>query len=183
MDSLFMGAYWAERKATRDECAHSLADFISAIAPLDPSLSRWFQKGRSAKDAANSIDPTPEAIAKLLKSNMRDTSKEAIVEIGFGFGSWNGSSAMLDATIGSFSPKVRNSVVLAYTQSPITNAAVWKRIAEAAIRCFEPESLVITNHAYIAQQGGGMPWLVGGWFTYSKHAGLIENSSFASSAM
>ena len=63
IDSYYAGAYWGPRKETPKECARRAEAFLAALAKIDPAFSRWFELGRSRKEALKRpIEPSGEAL-------------------------------------------------------------------------------------------------------------------------
>lgn len=98
---------------------------------------------------------------------------EVMEELGYGFSAWNGKDASLSIHIGTHCPEVGNNVVLSSAQS--FTGQVWQGLAEAAIRAFDPDALVVTSHAFLEAHGNSLPWQAGGWFTYQKGGRLQEH--------
>jgi hypothetical protein len=87
IDSYYAGAYWGPRKESPEECARRAEVFLTAVAKVDPSFARWFQQGRSRKDALKRpIEPTRAALEKLIRRG-RDRQFE---DLGYAVWAWNG---------------------------------------------------------------------------------------------
>jgi|SRR6218665_271995 len=87
IESYMAGAYWGPRKELPEECAWRAERFLTTIAEIDPSFSRWYQQGRSRKDALTKpIEPTRAALEKLIRRG-RDRQ---FAELGYSVWAWNG---------------------------------------------------------------------------------------------
>ena len=104
---MFLGAYWPERKESREQVAQRLERFLSSIAANSGHLSEWFMKGRSSRAARTPLKLEAASLGAMLKVNRRDVGGDVIPELGFSLGVWNGASASLDATLGISSPHVK----------------------------------------------------------------------------
>jgi hypothetical protein len=174
--SLLLGAYWPSRQESREACAARMSRFLATIRNVDSSLTVWFPKA-NRKRLGEAVDISPSSVCELLKSNNRDTTGEPIAELGFRAGLWNGKNASLTATLGAFSHKIENSVLLSYNGEAPCTADVWRQLIQAAIICFEPKSAVVTSPDYMERHGDGTPDETGGWFTY-KRGGEVSQYAF-----
>ena len=174
----FIGAYWAGRRETKEQCARRVADFLTRIES-HPSTSQWFPKGKSARVSTRvPVLVTLEGVLPFLRTNNRDSDGSAIEELGFNLGLWNGSSVGLTITCGAFSPTIRNCVVLSLPATADVGAddiAPLRALLEAVIAVWEPDNAVLTSHRLIAMNGGGMPWQTRGWLNYCKSEGVISS--------
>ena len=67
----YVGVYWGVRKESAAQCARRLQSLLTALVPVDPLFARWFQQGRSRKQALQR--PVPDdaaAITELVERNM-----------------------------------------------------------------------------------------------------------------
>jgi hypothetical protein len=176
IDSLFLGAYWKARQETRADCASRLANYIREIGAIEPTLQQWFQKSSRRQNARKAADLSIDGIVTLLKTNDREFSGDPMVELGFNLSLWNGGNASISATVGAFSPYIENSVVLSFRGACPTNKNTWRRLIEEAVKAFDPDSAVVTNHDYIAAHGDGTPDQAGGWFTYVRGSSVQERA-------
>jgi hypothetical protein len=151
-----------------------VSKYLRAIGSKDPSLEAWLLKAQSRKEEGTRADITPGGIASVLRTNNRDTDGEVIRELGFSVSLWNGKDASFSATVGSYSPHIKNSVVLSFHQDGPSERLIWRYLFEKAIEAFDPESAVVTSHDYIVRHGGGSPSDAGGWLTYKRNYGVAE---------
>ncbi|MEA1649362.1 Imm52 family immunity protein [Nitrospirillum sp. BR 11164] len=118
---LVIGAYWGPRRETAEDCASRAAIFFDDLVQTAPLLARWYERGRSRKDAlALAVDVSNrDALRKLLLKgqNRKDANQEVIADLGFRIGLWNGAAteegeAGLSILCGGYHERVRNNVVL-----------------------------------------------------------------------
>ena len=172
---MFMGAYWSERKESREQAAERLARFLEAVSREDPAMTTWYKKARSKAAANTPVGTDPASIASNFRVNRRDVDNEVIPDLGFSFSAWNGESIGLSAAIGAFSPYVLNSVVLSCAPGSATKSpSQWRRILEAAVAAFQPEHAVVTSHELLTRVGADHPWEAG-WLTYQPNRGVQEH--------
>lgn len=177
---MFIGAYWGNRKETRDECAKRIADVLQRLAQNHPALGTWYQKGRS-KNAAlkNIVELTPDSIGRILRTNNRDTDSLPIVELGFRIGVWNGNTqlaASFSATCGGYSDVVKNRVVLDFDPSwdaGLLSSERMRSILTDFIEAFDPEKAVVTSLEYMDRAGVNAPWDAG-WLMYEGKRGVDQ---------
>jgi hypothetical protein len=177
LDSLFLGAYWPQRRETRAECAARISKFLSGIRDAGPDVQRWFLKAKRKELARTAIDVSPPDIEALLITNDRDATGEPIEELGFRLGLWNGERVAFSATVGAFNSFVHNSLVLSFQGESLSDASKWCLLIDAAIASFDPDSAVVTNQNYISRHGNGTPDKTGGWWTY-KRGGDVTRHAF-----
>lgn len=181
-ETYFAGAYWGARKESPEECARRAESFLTSLRTLDPSFARWFQQGKSRKDAlTRPIEPTRAELEKIIRKG-----KDRVVEeIGFRFGAWNGASDDYDGTAfkvtcGGYSERVSNVCVLDLpSRGPnaerVLTAPVLSRVVRGMVMAWEPDSAAVMSSPHLqAVSKGGPPsrWL--GWITYvARHRGMV----------
>lgn len=163
-------------------CARRLIRFLLAAGSVDTSFSRWYQTANRRKDAFRPVDRSPIGLQPLLSTNNRDIDDEPILELGFGFSTWNGKTASFSGTLGGFSRTLSNVVLLRVSEHggigiPLDGAA-WRLLVEQAVEAFEPDSVIVTNHDFLDRQGGGTPEQLGGWLVYRRGSGVIVENPF-----
>ena len=174
---MFVGAYWSQRKETREQVAVRIARFLEAIASKNKSLSTWLLKGRTKAQGRTELPLDPVSIGRALAVNRRDLGGEPIPEVGFNLSIWNGADVSLAATIGSFDSYVRNSVVLSFGDDKDRLAeADWRSLLGAAITAFDPEHGVVTSSQHLARASAKNAWDAG-WFTYERGEGIREHAT------
>jgi hypothetical protein len=172
---MFVGAYWQQRKESREEVAGRVTRFLSDLGARNALFSKWFSKGRSKAAAGTPIVMDASGLAGNLKVNRRDVGGDVMPELGFTLGIWNGDGVSMQATAGAYNPYVRNSVVLSFdTVEDRLTKADWKVVLEAVIGAFDPEHAVVTSADYMTRHQPSNPWDAG-WFTYSRGVGVREH--------
>jgi hypothetical protein len=170
----FAGAYWAERKETRQEIAGRISTFLSRVGSTDATFERWFRKSHAGPTATMQIRNDPLEIERILKPNRRDADKSAVSELGVAFTAWNGRGVSLSATIGAFSPFVRNSVVVSFDEVPNEwSSSTWRGVVHALIGSFDPDRVVVTNSEILARAKASFPWEAG-WLQYERGSDVRE---------
>lgn len=173
---MFIGAYWSQRKESKESAAQRMAAFLEALAGCGEDFACWYSKGRTRATALRSpIELDAASIAINLKSNRRDTDRQPIPDLGYSLGAWNGRNISLSATIGGWSQHVGNAVVLNLGDERRGEVS-YRPIMEIIVRAFDPDHAVVTNHEYIGRAGATKPW-EGGLFTYHR-GGVIEQHTF-----
>lgn len=173
---MFVGAYWSQRKESRQQAASRIALFLGTIASKNEALSTWFLKGRSKAQGRTKLSLDADSIGRELVANRRDIGGEPMLEVGFSMGIWNGESVSFDATIGAFSPYVQNSVVLSFDDDgDRLNETDWRGLLDSAIFAFEPEHGVVTSGQRLARAGARSAWDAG-LLTYERSTGVREHS-------
>jgi hypothetical protein len=174
--TMFVGAYWSQRKESKESAAHRVAAFLKAIADCGDELMTWYSKGKSRSAALRTpIELEAESIASKLNPNRRDADRQPILDLGFRFSAWNGANASFSATIGSWNQHVRNAVVLDLGHDDQQTASFYRALIEEMVRAFEPDHAVVTSDDHIARAGGTMPWEAG-VFTYTR-GGTVQGHS------
>jgi hypothetical protein len=152
IESYYAGAYWGARKEAPEECARRAEVFLAAIAKLDPAFSRWFEGGRSRKDALKCpIEPSGEALEKRVRRG-RDRQFE---ELGYSVWAWNGAPDDYDAcgfnfNCGSYSEgQFNRCVVNLPTRGPnaerVLSVPVLTNLVRSMVLAWEPDSALATS--------------------------------------
>jgi hypothetical protein len=171
---MFLGAYWAQRKESRDQVAARIAIFLDRISRCDPLLVAWFLKGKSRLSAGVPLETTSAGIALRLEVNRRDVGGDLIAELGFSLGAWNGSDISLAATLGAFSPYVQNAVVLSFDGTlPTKTTREWRYLLDGAVEAFAPDHAVVTSAELLASAKAVRPWEAG-LLTYDRGGDVKE---------
>jgi hypothetical protein len=178
IDSYYAGAYWGPRKETPEECARRAEVFLAAIADIDPSFSRWFEGGRSRKDALKRpIEPSGEALEKRVRRG-RDRQFE---DLGYSVWAWNGASDDYDACgfsfyCGRYSDVAPNNCVVDLpTRGPnaerILSVTVLTRLVRSMVLAWEPDSALATStmHRDAVTPDGDVRTFVG-WIMYFPYS-------------
>ncbi|WP_375770799.1 immunity 52 family protein [Archangium gephyra] len=152
IDSYYAGAYWGPRKETPEECAQRAEIFLASMAKVDPSFSRWFQQGRSRRDALKRpIEPTRAALEKLIRRG-RDRQFE---DLGYSVWAWNGvcvdyEDSGFNFACGAYSEAVSNVCVCNLpTRGPnaerVLTVPVLTGLVRSMVLAWEPDSAIATS--------------------------------------
>lgn len=170
---MFVGAYWSQRKESKESASHRVTAFLKTIADRGDEFATWYSKGKNRSAALRTpIQIEAASIAGMLNPNRRDADRQPIVDLGFRFSAWNGGNASFSATIGSWNQHVRNAVVLDLGREDQQTPSFYRALMEEMVRAFDPDHAVVTSHEYIARAGATMPWEAG-IFTYTR-GGPVE---------
>ena len=149
--SYTVGAYWGQRKESRQACASRISAFLQALAAQDAALSRWYKPLASRKERLRELPHDVDGLLPLLGVNRRDFGGEVIVELGFDFSAWNGWKADIPASLsvdcGAFSPVVSNSAVVSFDPEASPTFGLLQEILRAAVTAFDPEDGVVVSDA------------------------------------
>lgn len=167
-----VGAYWKQRKESREEAAARIALFLSTIATKHEVLGTWFLKGQTKARALQTKLPLdPDSIANVLRVNRKDTAgREVMTSLGFSLGIWNGGKVSFSAMVGAYSSNVRNTAVLSFGNEG--NQFVkqdWRDLLSAMISAFESDDAVVKARNTGAIEGQD-------WITYVRGVGLREQA-------
>lgn len=182
-ESLYVGAYWGNRKETANQCAARLESLLTVLSGCDDVFSRWYEKGRSAGEAARrEISITRESLKALLERgrNRRGRDGAVVEELGFRLSIWNGlpgEQADLTFQCGSCASTPNTWIPNSCLLNLPTHAAgerlrkvgLLLRIVDAFIRACQPTWAVVTSHEYretAAKAEPGAPLV--GWLTYLR---------------
>jgi len=151
--SLFVGAYWKERKESRHECAVRMTAFLEALARENIGLLQWYKTVRSRKAPLVAISKDVAGLESLLKLNRRDIDGEVILDLGFSFSAWAGPEdkmgVSLSATCGAYNPLITNAVVLSFSsfEEPLPQSSLefLQEILRAMVSAFDPEDAVLNS--------------------------------------
>ncbi|WNG41136.1 hypothetical protein F0U61_51120 [Archangium violaceum] len=177
IDSYYAGAYWGPRKETPEECARRAEAFLAAVADIDPSFSRWFEQGRSRKDALKRpIAPSPAALEKLIRRG-KDRQFE---DIGYSVWAWNGEPDDYDACgfdfkCGGYCEGLSNRCVVNLpTRGPnaerVLSVPVLTGLVRSMALAWEPDSAIATSTMHRdAVSPEGIAETFVGWIMYIPH--------------
>ncbi|WP_309891073.1 immunity 52 family protein [Archangium sp.] len=153
IESYYAGAYWGPRKETPEECARRAEAFLATIVKLDPAFSRWFEQGRSRKDALKRpIEPAGEALEKRVRRG-RDRQFE---ELGYSVWAWNGApdddydACGFNFNCGSYSEGQSNRCVVNLpTRGPnaerVLSVPILMGLVRSLVLAWEPETSIATS--------------------------------------
>jgi hypothetical protein len=175
---MFVGAYWGQRKESKESAAERIAAFLEDLAGCGDAFATWYSKATSRAVALRSpMGRDAASLVRNLKPNRRDADRQPIPELGHSLSAWNGGNFSFSATIGSWNEQVGNAVVLNLGAERDLGQDSYQRIIEAAVRAFDPDHAVITSHEQINRAGATRPWEVG-FFMYHR-GGRIERHTIA----
>lgn len=177
MDSLYIGAYWGDRVEDLNDCAARLRGYVLAVGEASDLLKVWVSRRKSPVRELSAQSSQDDVSALLAAGvNRKDFGGEAIPELGFSAGLWNGrtrddEAASLTATCGlaAGNPNLRNSSVLSF---PIDlkygdNANMIRSVFEAAVRWWEPDWAWVGSNELRDDQGNQAP-LIGPLSFFSR---------------
>jgi hypothetical protein len=176
-----IGAYWGSRQESIGHCSERLRRFLKALGTYDDRLATWYERGRARPSPEDYVDPDDLArLTSLLDKgrNRRDVGGQAIDELGFHIGLWNGfkdygDQAELSVTCGLYwtsdrkSASLGNAVVLDLPES-LGDLADSRRMAEllsALAQAWEPAWAGVMSTQAMSDRGfdGNEPfvdWMV-----------------------
>lgn len=122
MMRFMLGAYWDARPDGLEKCTEDACQFFARLAEIDPLLARWYELGRSRKDALKRKVDTfdiQRLRGLLLKGRNRyDIGREVIEDLGFSLGLWNGAEeeeeeeASVSIHCGCYNDRIGNNVLI-----------------------------------------------------------------------
>ncbi|MFY2559321.1 immunity 52 family protein [Corallococcus terminator] len=182
-EAYYAGAYWGPRKESADDCARRLGMFITALPAVDASFVRWFQTGKSRKDALKRLLEPELAELEKFVARGRDPGNE---DLGFGIAAWNGASDEYEATgfdihCGGYSDVVLNTCVFTLpsrglSAGRVVTASALVSLLRACALSWEPDWAVAMSHAHREMTGRRkQKWAPRiGWVTYlAQHRGTV----------
>jgi hypothetical protein len=173
---VIIGAYWSQRKETKEAVAARLAAFMKVICKRSEVFATWFGKAGTRTAALRlPLDLNNEAIEVNLSINRRDADRKPIQELGFSFSAWNGKETSFSATLGAYSQYAGNAVVLRVGEEDRLNLEFYRVILEDMIHFFDPEYAAVATDECLARVGAKKPWEVG-LITYKRGEGIIERT-------
>lgn len=179
----YAGVYWGARKESPAQCAERTAKLLAPLASLDSSLARWFQQGRSRKEALKRpIDLALPSLEELIRRG-KDRQFE---DLGFSVAGWNGADDDHDAcgfnfTCGSHSQWVQNTCVFTLPRrgpnaERVLTAPVLAGLLRSMASAWEPDWGVAMSDPLRdllkPRCAKGGPYV--GWVTYlARHRGTV----------
>jgi hypothetical protein len=182
-ETYYAGAYWGPRKESPRECARRLEVLLTRLAQEEQSFTRWFQQGKSRKDAqTRPIEPQPTALEEFIRRGKDRTFDD----LGFSVAGWNGASDEEDAcgfliACGGDSEWVNNRCVFTLPgRGPNADRVLTTPVLGGLVRsmalAWEPDWGVAMSepHRDLVKPGRakGAPYV--GWVTYlARHRGTV----------
>jgi immunity protein 52 of polymorphic toxin system len=174
--SHIVGAYWGQRKESRQACASRISAFLQALAAQDAALSRWYRQLASRKEPLRELPHDVDGLLPRLGVNRADIGGEVMVELGFDFSAWNGWKADMQASLsvycGAFSPFVGNSAVVSFDPEASPTPDLLQGILRAAVTAFDPDDGVVVSHATLSAQASPSILERPALFRYKRGAGF-----------
>jgi Immunity protein 52 len=183
LETYYAGAYWRLRKESPEECGRRAEAFFKTLAPIDPSFSHWFKKGRSRQEALkHRIEPDSSTLEKMFRRG----KLKPFEDLGFRMSGWNGESKDDDdcgfyIVCGGYAEEVGNMCLLDLPNGGGTNsqrvltASVLAGLVRAMGVAWEPDCAVATSSAHrdlVSKKGEAGTFI--GWVTYlSRRRGTV----------
>jgi hypothetical protein len=174
MSSLFLGAYWKARAEDAAAAAARLAVFLGAVARIDARLARWFSVVTTGS-AGEVVPLTPEGIMAHLQTQKTDAGGHPMPTLGVRFHAWTEAYSTIDATVGAYSPRIRNAVVLQPEGHTVQDSA-WRQMLQAAVDAFDPDDAVVSSVAIMKSAGTTRP-SEAAWLSRARGAELREDET------
>ena len=155
--------FWSRRKESAESCAERLYRFLDAIKTCDDVFAKWYQLGRSRKEALQKpikTDDMAEVLSLVEKGrHRRDVGRQPIDELGFHVMIWNGGeepakSINLSVHCGLYSPWLAgNGVVLHFPKKlgRLADPSVAVEPLLSAVKCWDPDWCSVFSDESIRQ--------------------------------
>jgi hypothetical protein len=179
IESYYAGAYWGPRRESPGECARRAEMFLAEMATVDPSFARWFQQGKSRKDALKRpVEPDCAMLEKLIRKG-RDRQFE---DLGYSVWAWNGvcddyDDSGLNFNCGSHAESLSNRCVVDLpSRGPnaerVLSAPVLAGLVRSMVNSWEPDSAIATSSVHMDGVTGtsAMAGTFVGWVMYFPRA-------------
>lgn len=178
--TFYLGAYWGPRGEPVQDCAHRLADFLTALGAIDPLLGTWFQTARSRKAALKRpVDPSIEKLQELLlagRPRLDDEDRTVMSELGYRVDFWNGQDIEIGLGIRCGAPvatpgMASNVLVMHLPTAEGSALTLYRRetalaVVRAVVTVWQPTWCAWSSHALRNAQGAQPGEVVTGWATY-----------------
>ncbi|MGZ3459824.1 MAG: immunity 52 family protein [Archangium sp.] len=182
VETYYTGAYWRLRRESPEECGRRAEAFFKALAPVDPSFSRWFKQGRSRREALkHRIEMDQSTLGKMFRRG-----KDRVVEeLGFRISGWNGESSDDEAcgfyiVCGGYAENVGNMCLLHIpngggpNSERIRTAPVLTGVVRAMAVAWDPDDAIAMSHMHRDLIPEPPPEALVGWVTYlSRRRGRV----------
>jgi hypothetical protein len=179
-ESYYLGTYWLARRETAEACARRAETFFRLLAPCDPSLSQWFEKGWTLEEAlAHRCELDAASIAT--EFSQQEWEEGRFAGEGFSLDFWNGetneAASSMSLLCGDASVWVSNFCLFnppkkeGTVAERVLQAPVLARILRAMAVAFEPEWGIATSHELrdmVAPESAPGGTFVG-WLMYFSH--------------
>jgi len=176
MDNFNVFAYWWERKASADDCAVRITQFLSDLGRCDSQFNNWYWQGRSRKEGLRwrlSIVDRASLRRAVLRGRHRNyQGKLAFPELGFGLGMWNGldskHATSISLSCGAWYPDAANCCLLYLPDElgSLKRAGSMQDIIAAVVNAWNPDcASVVSNRALSRRRSKGKAPIVD-WMVY-----------------
>ena len=182
METYYAGAYWGPRRESPEDCARRAEFFLAEMSNVDPAFSRWFEQGRSRKDALKRpIVPTRTVLEKLIRKG-RDRQFE---DLGCAVWAWNGGADYEDSGLnfrcGAYSDVATNVCVCnlptrGADSERVLSAPVLSGLVRGMAVAWEPDWAVAMSHTHrdVVKPAQPEPGPYVAWITYlARHRGAF----------
>ena len=174
MSGMFAGAYWSKRPETKEEAAHRVVGFLSALGKVNGRFGHWFLLG-DGKTEKHPVELSVREIASLMRAQRNDVGHNPLPDLGYTFSVWNGDDVHFHVSIGSFSQFVGNSAVLSVGAKELGGISddQWRSLLRTAIDSFHPDHAVVGRGG--SQESADMsgPWDIA-WLSYDGQGEITE---------
>jgi hypothetical protein len=169
---------WGRRPESPEACAERLAEMLSRLAEIHPTLVRWYKKAMS-RAAANrpfcTMPPQRKELARALVKGryFTDQPREPMPDLGYSVSAWNGHdddrAAGLNVHTGAYGVhrSEPNDVVLSFAP-PGADADLFETLLLAIALPWQADWGVVRTFDYMChvQELGPSPRPSSGWMTY-----------------
>jgi len=179
LETYYAGAYWLNRQESAADCARRAETLFRLLARCDPSLTRWFQQGRTRKEAlSRPIQPDAATFEALFSKKENQPGAD-----GFDLWVWDGEpqgfGTGVNFNCGSASRFVCNTCLLrppkkGPASERVLSAPVLTEVLRSMALAWEPEWAIATSSAHRddvlknAKAGTFVGWLM--YFSHQRGA-------------
>jgi hypothetical protein len=176
MEPFQVGAHWAGRRESAEECAQRVEALFQQLGQCDPAYARWFEFAYSRKHSLQlPFEPTIEVFLRFFKRRKYRLDREV-----FAFEAWTGQEqsgrgGRLSFVCGSNSPSYANGCLLHLPReepaaSRVLALPVLKQVVRAMVRVWDADGCAVIAEGDRSTKKAledGRPCV--GWLTYIAH--------------
>jgi hypothetical protein len=151
MEPLQVGAYWAGREESAEECARRAELFFRLLGQCDPAYRRWFEHAYSRKQSLQlPFEPTYETFLRFFARKKYRLGKD-----GFRFEAWTGQEqrgrgGRLSFTCGSDLSFYPNGCLLYLPREEpaagrVLTVPVLREVVGALVRAWDPDGCAVVS--------------------------------------
>ena len=192
VDTFYVGAYWASRMESADECARRLEDFLSSLVQVDESFSHWFRlvpppgirisdpdslRKSRGKWTRREVAVDRVELSKVIAQGryLAESDGSVIHRLGYDISlvSRDGAHELGGLTVhcGAYDGQTPNNSILTlpHTGSDSSRYLHQKtlvKVMESTVRAWHPSWAVATSDEYRNALGESNPGCFVGWITY-----------------